>query len=139
MIAVIYFMKNWINFFRNQTGFLKHKITLLYLLSFLFIRFITRCHLLSLIFIFCYSLWFSVIRCHSLSLVVICSYSLYHSLSLVVILCHSLSLLSLVVPVVVTRCTTCLSFYKRSTDTDNYINFLSTIKKEKKKKDRLTY
>ena len=48
-----------------------------------------------------------VTRCHSLSLVVIP----YHSLSLFVICCHSLSL---VVLLVVTRCTTRLSFYKRS-------------------------
>ena len=49
----------------------------------------------------CHSLSLLVIRCHRLSLVV----------PAVVIRCHSLSL---VVPLVVTRWTTCLSFYKRS-------------------------
>ena len=64
------------------------------------------CHSLSLIAICCHSLYHS-------SLVVICCHllyhchSLYHSLSLVNIRCHSLSL-------VVTGCTTRLSFYKRS-------------------------
>ena len=95
---------------------LKHKITLFYLLSFAFIQFMIICHSLLLIVIFCYSLSFVVIRCHLL----------YHSLSLVVSLvviryttrllfvvprvvirCHSLSF-------DVTRCTTRLSFYKRS-------------------------
>ena len=52
------------------------------------------CHSLSFL---CYSLSFAVTRCHSLSLVVIRSHLLYHSLSLVV-----------------TRCTTRLSFHKRS-------------------------
>ena len=89
---------------RNQTALLlllKHKITLFYLLSFVFIRFITRCHSLSLIIIFCYSLSFVVTRCHSLSFVVTCCttrcHSLYHSLSFAV-----------------TRCTSRLSFYKRT-------------------------
>ena len=98
--------------------FLEHKITLLYLISFVFIRYITRYHSLSLIVIFCYSLSFAVIRClllyhslslveslvvircttrcHSLSLVVIrcttCCHSLYHLLSFVVTRCHSMSL-----------------------------------------------
>ena len=92
-----------------QIGFLcnlNHKITLFYLLSFVFIRFMNRCHLLLLIVIF-------VTRCHSLSFVVTCytprCHSLYHSLSFVVPLdttrcttpCHSLyhSL-----PFVITRC-----------------------------------
>ena len=94
-----------------QIGFLfnlKHKITLFYLLSFVFIRFMTRCHSLSLIVIFSYSLLFAVICCHLLyhslwpvvSFVVICCttryHSLYHSLllvvTLVVIRYHSLSL-----------------------------------------------
>ena len=61
--------------------------------------------------------------CHSLAFVVTC----WDLLSLIVIRCHSLSLLavlchfvirchslSLVVPLVVTRCITHLSFYKRS-------------------------
>ena len=74
---------------------LKHKITLFYLLSFVFIRFITRHHSLSLIVIFCYSLSFVVTRCYSLSLAVSLvatrCHSLYHSLSFVVTRCHSLS------------------------------------------------
>ena len=85
--------------FRKWIGLLfllKHKITLFYLLSFVFIRFMTRCHSLSLIVIFSYSLSFVVIRCHLLyhslslvvSFVVICCttryHLLYHSLSFVV-------------------------------------------------------
>ena len=111
LVAVIYSIENWTKLFRYQIGLLfllKHKITLFYLLSFVFIRFMTGCHLLSLIVIFSYSLSFVVIRCHLL----------YHSLSLVVPLlvircttrCHSLSL----VVFDVTRCTTRLFFYKRS-------------------------
>ena len=112
-IVVIYSIENWIKLFRNQIGLLfllKQKITLFYLLSFIFIRFITRCHSLSLIVIF-------VTRCHSLSLVfsrwhflplaaplvLTRCHLLYHSLSLFVICCatrcHSLSL-------AVIRCTT---------------------------------
>ena len=91
------------------------------------------CHSLSLIAISCHSLslvaLLVVTRCHSLSLVVILCHSLYHSLSLVVPLvvtrCTTLShSLSLDVPLVdtrchslslvITRCTTRLSFYKRS-------------------------
>ena len=95
LTVVIYCIKNWIKLFRNQIGLsflLKYKIKLFYLLSFVFIRFITRCHSLS----------FFVTRCHSLSLVVTC--------------CHSLSLVSLhqSLSLVVTRCTTGLSFYKSS-------------------------
>ena len=82
---------------RNQIGhcfILKHKITLYYLLPFVFIHFITICHSLSLMVIF-------VTRYHSLSLVVIHC----HSLSPAVIYCHSLyHSLSLVVPLVVIRC-----------------------------------
>ena len=67
--------------------------------------FITRCTTC------CHSLSFVVTRCHSLSLVVPLVVTRCHSLSLVVPLvvthCHSLSL-------VVIRCTTRLSFYKRS-------------------------
>ena len=74
---------------------------------------VTRYHSLSLV------VPLVVIRCHSMSLVVICCtthcHSLYHSLSfvvpLVIIRCHSLYHSSLLV---VTRCTTRLSFYKRS-------------------------
>ena len=106
----------------------KHKITLFYLLSFVFIRFITRCHSLLLIFIFCYSLSFVVIHCdllyHSLSLVVSLVFirctTRCHSLSLVVIRCHSVSFVVTIVVIHchslsfdVTRCTTRLSFYKR--------------------------
>ena len=120
----------------NFCFILKHKITLFYLLSFFFIRFITCCYSLSLIVIFCHrchSLLLVVIhstRCHSLSFVVArCTtscHSLSHSLSLIVplivqSLCHSLAFivtrchsLSPVVPLVVTRFTTRLSLYKRS-------------------------
>ena len=88
-----------------QIGFLlnlKHKITLFYLLSFVFICFMTRCHSLSLIVIFSYSLLFVVICCHLLyqslwpivSFVVICCITRYHSLY---------HYLSFVVPVVVIR------------------------------------
>ena len=117
---------------------LKHKITLFYLLSFVFICFITRCHSLSLIVIFCYSLSLTV------PLVVTHCHSLYHSLSLVVspdvIRCHSLSF---VAPLVfihchslsfdVTRCTTRLSFYKRPL-LYNFLLFTSFIIKAKTKK-----
>ena len=85
----------------------------------------TYWHSLSFVAICCSSC------CHSLSLVVSLFITCYHSLSLVIIRYHSLSLvvthyqlLSLAVPLVVTnshllslnviRCTTCLSFYKRS-------------------------
>ena len=101
LVAVIYSIENWTKLFRNQIGLLfllKHKITLFYLLSFVFIRFITRCHSLLLIVFF---FLLVVIRCHSLSFIVTCyttsCHSLYPSLSFVV-----------------TRCTTRLSFYKRS-------------------------
>ena len=55
---------------------------------------VTHCHLLSLVVTRCHS---CITCCHSLSLIVILCHSLYHSLSLVV-----------------TRCITRLSFYKRS-------------------------
>ena len=117
---------------------LKHKSTLFYLLSFVFICFITRCHSLSLIVIFCYSLSLTV------PLVVTHCHSLYHSLSLVVspdvIRCHSLSF---VAPLVfihchslsfdVTRCTTRLSFYIRSLFY-NFLFFTPFIIKTKTKK-----
>ena len=115
LIVVTYCIQNWIKLFRKRIGllfFLKHKITLFYLLSSVFIRFITRCHSLLLIVIFCYLLSFAVIRCyllyhslslvkslvaircttrcHSLSLVVIRCITCFHSLSLVVIRCHSM-------------------------------------------------
>ena len=81
---------------------LKHKITLLYLLSFVFIRFITRYPSLLFIVIFCYSLSFVVscctTRCHSLN----------HSLPFVVPLditrCHSMSSLYHLLSIVITRC-----------------------------------
>ena len=101
--SYIHCIENWIKLFRNQIGLLfllKHKITLFYLLSFVFIHFVTRCHSLPLIVIFCDSLSFVVTRCHSLPFVVTWSttpcHSLYYSLSLVFIGCatrsHSLSL-----------------------------------------------
>ena len=117
---------------------LKHKITLFYLLSFVFIRFITRCHSLSLIVIFCYSLSFVVscctTRCHSLNhslpFVVPLDVTLCHSLSFVVplvfIRCHSLSFDA-------TRCTTLLSFYKRLLF-HKFLLFTSFIIKTKTKK-----
>ena len=118
--------------------FLKHKITLFYLLSFVFICFITRCHSLSLIVIFCYSLSFVFIRflllynllslveslvaircttrCHSLSLIAIRCTTCCHSLSLVVIRCHLMY----------------YSFYKRSLF-HNFLLFNSFIIKTKTK------
>ena len=107
LILAIYCIENWIKLFRNQIGFLfllKQKTTLFYLLPFVFICFITRCHSLSLIVIFCCSLPFLVTRCHSLyhllSLVLICCFlNCCHSLSLVVIRCttrcYSLSLFAI--------------------------------------------
>ena len=132
LVVVIYCIENWIHLFRNQISLLfllKHKITLFYLPSFVFIRFISRCRSLSLIVAFYYSLSYVVTRCHSLSLavplVVPCCTTHCHSLSffvpLIVIRCHSLSfVVSLVVirshslSFVVTRFTTRLSFYKQS-------------------------
>ena len=94
-------------------------VTHCYFLSLVVTRCITRCHSLLFVVTRCHSLSF-VVRlivtgCHSLSLVVPlvvtrCT-TLSHSLSLdvplVVTRCHLLSL-------VITRCTTPLSFYKRS-------------------------
>ena len=85
---------------------------------------VTHCHSLSLFVTHFHSLSLAVplfvTRCHSLSLVVPLvvtrCHSLYHSLSLAVIRCHSLSL-------VVTRCTTRLSFYKRSSK-----NIIATLR-----------
>ena len=103
---------------------------------------------LSLAVIRCHSLSFFITRCHLLSFVVTCCntscHSLYHSYSfavpLDVIHCHSLSF---VVPLVVirchslsfdvTRCTTRLSFYKRSLFY-NFLLFTSFIIKTKTKK-----
>ena len=83
-------------------------------LLFAFIRCTTRCHSLS----------FAVALCHSLSFIVTLCYPLYHSLSRVILFaatrCHSLydssfvvtrHSLPLVVPFIVARCTTRLSFY----------------------------
>ena len=125
LMVVLYCIENWIKLFRNQIVILfllKHKITLFSLLSFVFIRFITRCHSLPLIVIFCHSLSLAI-RCHllyhsfqSLSfvlpLVVIGCHSLSFVLPLVASLCHSLSF-------VITRCTTRLSFYRRSHNRTN--------------------
>ena len=75
LLVVIYCIENWIKLLRNQMGILfllKHKITLFYLLSSVFIRFDTSCHSPSLIIIFCYSLSFVVTRCQSLSFVATC-------------------------------------------------------------------
>ena len=101
---------------------LKLKITLFYLLSFVFICCTTPCHSLSLIVICYHSLSFVVTRCLSLSFVVTqfitrC-HSLYHSLSFVV-----------------TRCTTRLSFYKRSIwskiKTWSFLELFSSTKRAK--------
>ena len=95
LIVVIYCMENWIKLFRNQIGLLfllKRKITLFYLLSFVFIHFNTRCHSASLIVKFCFPLSFVDTCFHSLSLAV----------PLVVITCCHL--LSFVMPLVVIRC-----------------------------------
>ena len=100
LIVVVYCKENWIKLLRNQIGLLfllKHRNTLFYLLSFAFICFITAV-------IRCHSLSFFVSRCHSLLFVVTCCTTSCHSLSFVV---HSLSFFA-------TRCTTRLSFYKRS-------------------------
>ena len=115
---------------------LNNKIIIFYFLSFVFIRFITRCHSLSLIVIFCYSLSLTV------PLVVTRCHSLYHSFSfvapLVFIHCHSLSFLAPLVFIHchslsfdVTRCTTRLSFYKQSLFY-NFLLFTSFITKTKK-------
>ena len=72
---------------QNQISLLflsKHKITLFYLLSFVFIRFITPCHSLSLTVIFCYSLSLVVTRSLIVPLVATRCHSLYQSFSLVV-------------------------------------------------------
>ena len=76
---------------------LKHKITLFYLISIVFICSITRCHSLLFFITHCHSLSLVVIHCHSLSFLVtrcatrctIRCHSLYHSLSLIVTRCHS--------------------------------------------------
>ena len=69
LIAVIYCAKNEYSYPGTTLAFcffLKQKITLFFFLSFVFIRFITRCNLLSFLVTRC------TIRCHSL----------YHPLSL---------------------------------------------------------
>ena len=83
-------------------------------------------HSLSLVFILCHSLYhllsLVVTRCHSLyhslPLAVISYHPLYHSLSGVVTCCHSLSFVATCCTTrchsLSTRCTTRLSFYKRS-------------------------
>ena len=84
LIVVIYCIENWIELIRNQIGLLfllKHRIILFYFLSFVSIRFNTRCHSPSLIVIFCYSLSLVVTRCHLFSLVVIRCTTRCHSLS----------------------------------------------------------
>ena len=103
---------------------LKLKITLFYMLSFAFICCTIPCHSLSPIVICYHSLSFVVTHCCLLSLVVIRCHSIYHSVSFVTTSCtiryHSLSL---VLPLIVTRCTTRLSFYKRSF----YLMFLMDV------------
>ena len=82
----------------------------------------TRCHSLSLV----------VTGCHSLSLVVPPVVTLCHSLSLAVTrcttCCHSLPLaVSLVATRCITRCTTRLSFYKRSKNTNHETESLNVM------------
>ena len=76
--------------------------------------FVTRCQSLSFAVPYCHLLSLVVplfvIRCHSLSFAVTRCHSLYHSLPFVVTRCYSLSL---AVRLVVTRCTSRLSFYRR--------------------------
>ena len=84
-----------------------------------FVLFWNRNYSLLLAFIRFHSFSFvaplAVIRCHSLSLVVSLVVTCCHLLSLVVI-CYTIRCHSLYhsLPPVVTRCTTCLFFYKRS-------------------------
>ena len=84
---------------------------------------VNRCHWLPLVVTCFYSLYhsvyqslsFVVTRCHLLLLVIIRCHLLYHSLSLIVIRCNNhCHSLSLVVTLVVTRCTSHLSFSKQS-------------------------
>ena len=134
-MAIIHSLKCTVSF-SFVVPLLSLALTHCHLLSLVVTRCITRCHslyhslsLVVPVFVTrCHSLYHSVICCHSFSFVVTrCTTrcrSLYHSLSYVVTRCttrcHSLSL---VVPLVVTlchslslvtRCTTRLSFYKRS-------------------------
>ena len=124
--------------FRNSLTFcfiLKHKITLFQLLSFVLIRFITRCHSHSLIVFFCYSLSYVVTCCHSLPLLVLlvvtrcttCCHSLLFIVPIVVNRCHSLSL---VVPFVFTRCHS-MSFCKRPRSFENcsYLSSCSLLQR----------
>ena len=106
-IVVIYCIKNWIKFFKNQTvSFWNLKFlyfTCSHWFSFVVPLAVIRCHslsLLSLVLICCHSLSFVVTRCTTRC------HLLYYSLSFVITHCHSLSL-------VATRCTSRLSFYKR--------------------------
>ena len=101
------------------------KIALFYLFLFAFIRFHLLYHSLSFVITHCIN------RCHSLSFVVTRCYLLYHSLSLFVILCIThWNPLSFVIPLVVTRCTTCLSFYKQKREygRERYKNLLGDEK-----------
>ena len=110
LIVVIYCRENWIKLFGNQIGLLfllKHKITLFYLLSFVFIRFITCHHFLSRTVFFCYSLSFAVTCCHSWSFVV--CHLMYYSLSLIVTCCTTVCyllyhLLSFILPLFLIYC-----------------------------------
>ena len=101
LIVVIYYFKKLNKIIQESDWpfvWFWNKIFLFYTLSFVFIRYSTRCHSLSLIIIFCFLV---VIRCHSLSFIV----TSCHSLSFVVTLCttHYYSL-SFVVPLVAIRC-----------------------------------
>ena len=110
LIVVIYCRENWIKLFGNQIGLLfllKHKITLFYLLSFVFIHFITCHHFQSRTVFFCYSLSFAVTCCHSWSFVV--CHLMYYSLSLIVTCCTTVcyllyQLLSFILPLFLIYC-----------------------------------
>ena len=75
--------KKWMKFFRDQIdlfNFKTYKMTIFYLLWFVFIRCTTCCHLLPSLVVICYhSLSLAVICCHSLWFVVIRCHSLYHT------------------------------------------------------------
>ena len=120
MMAIIHSLKCTVPF-SFAVPLLSLAVTHYYSLS----LFVTHFHSLSLVVPLVvtrfHSLSLAVIRCHllyhSLSLVVISCHSFHHSFSLVVILCHLLythchSFHSL--SLFVTRCTTRLPFYKRS-------------------------
>ena len=116
--------------FWNQNNSLLFSLIRFYLLyhslSSVVIRYHSLYHSLSLVVSLVVSIVviLVVILCRSLSFVVIRCHSLYHT-SRVVIRCHSLSL---VVLLVVTRCTTRLFFYKRSKNSENSFQKFKTTR-----------